>query len=292
MSLSNTGRLHRSGRGARSAPAYTLIEVVLVAGLLVILSALVMPRLSHLLTREELPGSARQLRSFLTLLRAHAAWDGKRYRIRFPEDEEKDPIGGTRQPIIEREDDPLDYPEEFSLVTEPWAVGITLLRNVWVAEVRLGRPTIALLQRQRELRSQIQDALEEEFEDVEHFEVDRPPLIIEADGTGEWVVFVLTKAPRGTAVEELESYPRLELIVDGLTGLAWMQRPFFDEELDLFEEKGWPAVLRQDFLSLRPLTENDVLELHEFRIQQRDAGAADAPDGVETSFSDGSGATP
>ena len=36
-----------------------------------------------------------------------------------------------------------------------------------------------------------------------------------------------------------------------------------EEELDLFEEKNWPIVLRQDFLDPRVLTEDDVLELHD-----------------------------
>lgn len=286
-------RTRPAGKSRR--PAFTLMEIVLVAGLLVLITSLIAPRLAHLLEREELPGSAKQLRSFITLVRAHAAWEGKRYRIRFPDDREKDPLGGTRQPIIEREDEPLERPEEFTLVTEPWAIGVTLLGEVWVAEVRLGRPTIAGLQRLREFRSEVRDTLTREFDNVEHFEVERPPLIVEADGTSDWVVFVLTKAPHGTAVEDLEDHERIELIVDGMTGLAWMQRPFFEEELDLFEEKGWPAVLRQDFLSRRPLTENDVLELHEFRIQGQDGDKHeqdDLPSGFESHRSEASHATP
>ena len=270
----------------RRIRAYTLIEIVLVAGLLVLISALAVPRMAHLLSRDELAGSARQLRSFLTLIRSHAAWDGRRYRIRFPEEQEQDALGGDQQPIVEREDDPLEFPEEFTTVTEPWAVGTTLLADVWVAEVRLGRPTIAELQRLRQYRSEVENALEREFEDVEHFEAQRPPLIIEADGTSDWAVFVLTQAPRGTEIEELDEHPRIELILDGMTGLAWLQRPFYDEELDLFEEKGWPAVLRQDFLDRRQLTENDVLELHEFRIKEPDAEQIDEeelPPGFEAS---------
>lgn len=275
--------------------AYTLLEIVLVAGLLVLIASLTVPRLTHLLEREELTGSARQLRSLVTLVRAHAAWDGKRYRIRFPEDQETDPLGGTRQPIIEREDDPLEKPEQFVTVEDPWALGTTLLKDTWVAEVRLGRPTIEELQRLRESRSEIESVLEREFEDVEHFEALRPPLIIEADGTSDWVVFVLTQAPRDTDIEALKEHKRIELIVDGMTGLAWMQRPFYDEELDLFEEKGWPAVLRQDFLSKRQLTENDVLELHEFRIQPDDAPVVeeeDLPPGFETVDAPNAPATP
>jgi hypothetical protein len=59
---------------------------------------------------------------------------------------------------------------------------------------------------------------------------------------------------------------RIEVILEGPTGLAWLQRPFYDEELDLFEEKGWPAVLRKDFLDKAVLTEDDILELWPYPI--------------------------
>jgi type II secretory pathway pseudopilin PulG len=257
----------------RTVRALTLVEVILVVGMLVVLTALAMPRLTQLFEREQLPGSARQLRSLVTLVRAHAAYDGKRYRIRFPEHPETDPMGGDRQPIIEREDDPFHFPEVYEVVTEPWAIGTTLLEDVWVAEVRRGRPTIEELQRLRRNRSEVETALVREYEDdIKHFDPNRPPLEIHPDGTSDWATFVLTQAPRDTSIEDLEEFPRIELIVDGMTGLAWMQRPFYDEELDLFEEKGWPAVLRQDFLTTRMLTEDDVLELHEFRLRSRSGG--------------------
>jgi len=65
----------------------------------------------------------------------------------------------------------------------------------------------------------------------------------------------------------LYTHPGIDVIVDGLSGLCWLQRPFYDEELDLFEEKNWPAVLRKDFLSPLELTERDVLELRELPVQ-------------------------
>ena len=92
------------------------------------------------------------------------------------------------------------------------------------------------------------EELAEAFEDIDP---ERPPLYVEPDGTSEWVTFVLTTAPPDVELDKVEDYGCLELIVDGSTGLAWMQRPFYDEELDLFEEKNWPAVLRQDFLDPR-----------------------------------------
>jgi type II secretory pathway pseudopilin PulG len=275
--------------GQRDRRAYTLFEVTLVVGLLVVLSAMVIPSFLREITREELPGSARQLRSLLNLVGANAAFDGKRYRIRFPREDELDPIGGDRQPIIEREDDPIREPEVFNLVTAPWAVGKTLLGDVWCAEVRLGRPTILELQDLRRGRDEtdIQDVVEEAL-DREDFDPRFPPLYVDPDGTTEWAVFVVTNAPRDTELEEIDDYPRVELILEGATGLAWLQRPFYDEELDLFEEKGWPAVLRQDFLDARVLTEDDVLELRDVpRPGRTERDFESATDAIEPGDAEG-----
>ena len=248
----------------QGSPAFTLLEVTLVVALLVVISAIAIPNFTGQIEREELPGSARQLRSLLALARANASFEGKRYRIRFPKDEEKVPLGGDRQPLIEREDDPIHEPEVFKAVTAPWAVGNTLLGKVWCPEVRLGRPTIDDL---RKRRTKTTKAAEDLLRQKEDFDPERPPLFIEPEGSSEWATFVLTNAPRRTKIEELENHPRVDLIVEGTTGMAWIQRPFYDEEIDLFEEKGWPAVLRQDFLDPRVLTENDVLELREITIR-------------------------
>lgn len=244
--------------------AFTLLEVTLAIGLLIVVSAIAIPSFVRQVEREELPGSGRQLRSLLALARANASFEGKRYRIRFPKEDETDALGGDQQPLIEREDDPIHDPEVFTEVTAPWAIGKTLLGKVWCVEVRLGRPTIEDLRIRRDEITEISDELLESSED---FEPEYPPLYIEPDGSSEWATFTLTNAPRGTPYDELEDHPRIDLIVEGTTGLAWMQRPFYDEELDLFEEKGWPAVLRQDFLDPRVLTENDVLELREITIR-------------------------
>ena len=244
---------------------FTLLEVSLVIGIVFLIAMMVVPNLIDEFKREELPGSAKQLRSLLTLVSANAAFDGKRYRIRFPEEDEEDALGGDRQPLIEREDDPFEEPDVFNPVTDPWAVGNTFLGEVWCAEVRLGRPTI---ERLRERRSEIEEALDEEFEE---FDPQRLPLFFEPDGTSEWATFVLVAdAPRGIDPEALEDYERIEVIYEGETGLAWLQRPFYEEELDLFEEKNWPAVLRQDFLRPQVLTENDVLEIREVHLPDKE----------------------
>lgn len=251
----------------RGVPAYTLIEVVLVVALLVAIGAMAIPRFVGQLEGQHLPGSAGQLRSLISLTRANAAFDGKRYRIRYAGENEEVKGGDRRQPIVEREEDPVRDPEVYTRVTSPWAVGDTLLGEVWCAEVRTGRPTIEKLQ---ELRDRGRDDISDELSkqrDAQNLEAERQPMYIEPDGASEWVTFVLTKAPPNTPVENVEEFPTLELICEGSTGFAWIQRPFYDEELDLFEEKGWPAVLRQDFTSPLQLTETDVLELRDVSIK-------------------------
>lgn len=256
----------RSGLSHRQS-AFTLLEVSLVVGILVLISAMVIPNFIRQFRADELPRSAKQLRSLITLVRANAAFDGLRYRIRFPDEDELDPLGGDCQPRVEREDDPIEESEVFNLVTAPWAVGKTLLGDVWCAEVRLEKPTIERIKEERDrIAEEIGKELEEAFEEIDP---ERPPLFVEPDGSSEWATFILTTAPREIELDQLEDYPRIEVILDGATGLAWMQRPFYDEELDLFEEKGWPAVLRQDFLDPRVLTEDDVLEIREMQIQGR-----------------------
>jgi len=252
--------------------AYTLIELMLVVGILVLISALIVPNFMRQIKADVLPRSARQLRSLLTMVRAHAAFDTKRYRIRFPEDDELDLEGGDTQPLIEREDDPIREPEVFNRVTDFWAIGKTLLGETWCVEVRMGRPTIEDLQERRtRVAQKIDTELSKLFENEEvEFVAERLPLYIEPDGTNEWAVFILTTAPRETEFNEINDFESLHLIVDGMSGLAWMQRPFYDEELDLFEENHWPAVLRQDLLDPRVLTENDVLELRESQVRGRE----------------------
>ena len=252
------------GHPGRCRAGYTLLEVVLVIGLLLVLSAMVFPNLLRDIESRRLPASARDMRSMLTLVRANAMYDGKRYRIRFADEDEIDHTGEDRQPIIERESDPFREPDIYTRVSDPWAQGETFLRDVWSAQVRLGRPTLEKLEDER-LADEEQKRFEETYDE---FEDDYPPLIIEPDGTSEWVTFVITDAPRGTAKEDLEVPQQIEVIMDGMTGLIWLQRPFYDEELDMFKEHGWPPVLRRDFTRSAPLTEEDVLEIQETAVRR------------------------
>ena len=233
-------------------------------GLLMALFGLAVPDLLREIERSRLPESARQMRAMLTLVRANAMYDGKRYRIRFPEEDEIDSEGEQRQPLIEREDDPFLEPGIYNLVTSPWARGKTLLRGIRCAEARLGRPTLERLE--EDLVGEQEDERLEAL--AEGFEEGFPPLIVETDGTSEWVTYLLTDAPPEAELEALEEHKRIEVIADGITGLIWLQRPFYEDELDMFKEHDWPPVLRRDFLREAPLTEEDVLEISETRVRE------------------------
>ncbi|MEK6798991.1 MAG: hypothetical protein AABZ12_08515 [Planctomycetota bacterium] len=263
------GCLQKDRASAKAAvrSAFTLFEILLVAGLMAIIAAFAIPNFSQQVKAQQLPSSADQFRTLLALVGANATFDGKRYRVRFPGDGELDFLGGDSQPLVEREDDPLREPEVFQRVTAPWASGATLVGEVRCFEVRLGRQTIASLQdRRRRAAEEIEEAFSVRKR-KEKFQLERLPLYIEPDGTSDWATFVLSEAPPDTELLELDEHPTIEVILEGPTGQCWLQRPLHQEELDLFEENGWPAVLRQDFLRKEILTEDDVLELRDIRVK-------------------------
>jgi len=240
------------------------LELILVLGLLAVISSLVLPTLIRDLEGSRLLVSSRQMRSLLELTRAKAQFEGKRYRLRIPGSDELDRMGTDRQPIVERTDDPLN-PEEWTLVEEPWTLGEVFLEGVWCIQTRLGRPTVAKLRDPGPSMAEHVANMREEFDD------NYPPVIFEPDGTAPWATFVVTRAPRDTTVEGLDdTIERIEVIMQGNTGMVWLQRPLYEEELNLFEENGWPIVLRKDFLDKRMLTEDDVLELPELEVSPQD----------------------
>ena len=252
---------------------FSLLEILLVTGLLAIVMALVMPNMMGDFVRAQLPESAAQMRSLVQLTRANAMIDGLRYRIRFPREDELDGSGTQRQPIVEVEDEPLAKPEQFRPVLAAWAQDETLLRNIRCVKVRLGKPTIDQLLGQDELAEEAADERLEELEETskESYEEDFPPLVFETDGTSEWATFLLTDAPKDVPNEDLDDeteFGRLEVILDGLTGLAWLQRTLYVEELEMMQEHGWPPVLRKDFLTPMRLTEDHVLEIREARVRK------------------------
>ncbi len=254
--------------------AFTLVEIVMVVALVLVIVSFAVPSMMSDIEKRRLPESARRMRSLITLTRANAMYDGKRYRIRFAAEDELDSDGGDRQPIIEREDEPFLDPGFYNRVTEPWARGDTFLRDVWCAGVRLGRPTLDRIMEERFVDDLSEELVDEVDEQLSEYEEAYPPLYIEPDGTTEWVTFVVTNAPRDIEIDDLiedeetaNLFPRIEVIFDGNTGLCWLQRPFYDEELDMFQEHGWPPVLRKDFIRPEALSEDEVLEIRETRVR-------------------------
>jgi hypothetical protein len=259
-----SGQSSKGPPGSAAVPrrGLTLIEVVLTIGLLVVLFGLIMPNLIGDLEGRRLPESAQRMRALITLVRSHAMLDGKRYRIRFPNADEMDDLGGDRQPLIEREDNPLSEPEVYNAVDDFWVRGETLLGEVRCVLVRLGRPTLELI-RSYDERVEME---EERFEDEDP---DFPSLIFLPDGSCEWATFVLTNEPEPATAADLDDDANvIEVILDGTTGQVFLQRRFYEEELDLLEENGWPPVLRTDFMRPEALTEQDVLEIRDKVIRQ------------------------
>jgi prepilin-type N-terminal cleavage/methylation domain-containing protein len=255
------------------ARGYTLLELLIVIGILAVLAGMATRTVLSDWFQAQLPESAQRMRSLLHLVRANAMLEGRRYRVRFPRPDEIDGAGDSRQPLVEVERDPLREPEIFTPVLASWAQEATLERSVRCVQVRLGKPTVeqllgeAAVDEAEELAEEVDEAFEEES-----FEDDFPPLVFEPDGTSEWATFVLTDAPEELALEDLDpndrAYGMIEVILDGLTGLAWLQRPLYEEELEMMEEHGWPPVLRKDFLERQALTEDNVLEIRERLIRQ------------------------
>lgn len=263
----------------RTIRGFTLFEVLLVTGLFVILMGLVMPTMLRRFDDARMPSSCRSLRALIQLTRANAMIDGRRYRIRFPKEDEIDSGGQQRQPIVEVERDPLREPEVFTPVLASWARDAVLDDSVRCAKVVLGRPTIESMMGERDATTELVETGtgEERTEQRtttaagDTFEPDFPPLYLEPDGMSEWATFVITDAPLDVNIDEAPEgeYQIIDLIFDGLTGLAWLQRRLYQEELEMMREHGWPPVMRKDFLDPTLLTEDDVLEIREQMVRRR-----------------------
>jgi len=251
------------------ASAFSLLEIILVLGIFAILSAMIMPTFIRELQGAKMPESCRRLRGLLQLTRGNAMLEGRRYRIRFPSEDELDGDGTQYQPVIEVERKPLEEPEIFTPVLASWARDPIFDEGVRCARVRLGRPTIEMMMGEvLDEEKETEDDMAERIGDV--FAEGHAPLVFEPDGTSEWATFVITNAPADVDYEDLdpEEDNIIDVILDGLTGLSWLQRRLYEDELTMMQEHGWPPVMRKDFLDPVALTEDDVLEIREQRIRQ------------------------
>ena len=114
---------------------FTLLELMLVLGMLALLAIFVVPNLRSPIERSYLPESGERLRALITLTRANAMLDGLRYRMRFLDesDEQWDKLSkrDRLQPFIEFEHDPIQQPGEYFAVKASWATPDTFLGDVW-----------------------------------------------------------------------------------------------------------------------------------------------------------------
>jgi prepilin-type N-terminal cleavage/methylation domain-containing protein len=238
--------LDRSG-----ARGFTLLEVLLVIGLLAALAALAMPVMFGELSRRELTESAENVRSLVVMARANAMISGNRYRIRWDAE--------WRQPIVEHEPDAVGAPEEFVAVQASWARDDVLLREINCYEVWLGRPVqYELVVEEAEDDSSEQDQVEE---DLTEDEFGRPTLLFDATGRVDWATFVIAK---GQVDELAEDAEQLWVVVDGRTGQVLIERPLDEESL---------AEMQIDRAKLlKPLDEWD----RTLTVEQEDGGGGGA----------------
>ncbi len=247
--------------------AFTLIEVMLVIGMLLVLAYFVLPIFTGEIERRRLEDSISQMQSLINLTRAHAMNDGKRYRLRWPDEpnyEEASEKGLTLQPIIEVEASPIDQPGVFTEVNDVWAVGETLYTGVQCERVVLGRQQepnepnqfenemsrIAngaeqMFQEDSDLDKMFQDNVTVKSSTEEEKDPNRPAIVFDPDGTAEWATIYLTN---GTLTEEGE-LQTWEIFIDARTGNVGWRRTLSEEErqqatVDAEEQKEEHKIVR------------------------------------------------
>jgi len=226
-----------------AAGGFTLLELVLVIGLMVLLASFAWPALRTRFERSQLPESGDQLRSLLVLTRAQAMLDNRRYRIRFAPNE--------RQPIVEWEKDPFSAPGKYEPVKADWTAEDRLMGDVQVHEIRPGRPDYTLPlddERSKEDQTEQGDFLEvsdQEAGALDSTEVNVPPpsdttadapidekrplLVFEPDGSSDWATIILANVEPEKPLEE--SAEQIWIEIDGRTGLASIRPPLTEQEM-------------------------------------------------------------
>jgi type II secretory pathway pseudopilin PulG len=225
------------------APAFTLLEILLVVSLLSLMALFAWPRLETRVLSSELPESADRFRSVLAMARAAAVMDHCRYRIRF--------APGEQQPYIEYEPDPIRAAGEYFPATAGWAQESPLMGDIEVHEVRPGRPEFLTpvatepeaepAPEATEVEGRTEGELMELQQEQEEFtlstaalgeaEIDehRPPIVFEPDGSSDWATIILARIP---PTEDLaEDDPQKWVLIDGRTGIAVVREVVTEEQV-------------------------------------------------------------
>jgi hypothetical protein len=221
-----------------SARAFTLLEVLLVLGLLVALAGFAWPRMEGQFKATELSESAQRLRTALFMARSEAVLTGRRHRIRFET--------GDKQPIVEFEPNPLEQPGVYEPVRAIWLEEDLLLGETEVHSIQPGRPDfmkpvqpeptqevpegpaaaeVAAPVDNGAERSQLQSAVAGDAPTDDN----RPAISFEADGTTGWAMIVLSPVKPGEQMEE--DSPETWIVLDGRTGMATIRPPVTEADL-------------------------------------------------------------
>jgi len=241
--------------------AYTLVEIILVIVLMGLLVAFTFPNLAGDLKRRSLVESADRLRSLIVMTHAHAMQDGRSYRIQFPgtpdpndprAEQDVDVPSITMQPIVDRQVDPAGNPHLYGEFEAGWKELPVLQEGTRCVAVLPGMPNF-------EINPHSPIAGPSITEDEKTVFV---PLKLNPDGTADWVTFVLTDLPPDIELEERHVGRIINVIVDGRTGQAWMQRAMRIKEVELMNEYGASPILHQDFTNPDEITEDNILEMH------------------------------
>lgn len=257
--------------------AFTLIEVLVVIVLLALLAAFMFPDLQGDMRRRSLAESCDRLRSLINMTHARAMQDGMRYRIQFPgTPDPNDPQARkdmdvpleTQQPEMQRQADPLGNPDAYEGFDASWRPAQVLQPGTRCVAVLAGKPNFDISPHSPIAGPQITEGI-----------TSMVPLVLNPDGTCDWVTFVITDLPPETEMNE-EVAPRiLNVIVDGRTGQVWVQRALRVREVELMNERGASPILHTDFLDASEITEDNILEIHMSQSGVSSGGGRPAPSG-------------
>ena len=241
---------------------FSLLELMLVMGLISVMVGYVLPSFWNSLQAEALPNSAREFRALLYHVRARAMMEGRRYRIRFPdEDEFSDHPERRVQPLIEREDEPMAEPGRYYEVNASWAREPVLRPRIRCVEFELGMPVLTLEQRGEEEAESVDEL--DEAPELDEKLLTGIRLVFEPDGSSDWATFTLAELDDIEEIEDLDSAPLLNILLDGRTGQIWIQQPLLREEAELLLRENGSHILHMDRIHAKPITEDNILRLRD-----------------------------
>ncbi len=282
-------------RRAYAAGGFTLLEVVLVIGLMVLLASFAWPALQSRFDHAQLPESGDQLRSLMELTRAQARIDHRRYRIRFAPNE--------RQPIVEWEKDPFQAPGKFEAVKADWTSDDRLLGDAQVHEIRPGRPEYTLpLDDERSEQQETETtevvvggddsavaatddgaaAAPPPAEKLDDAPIDekRPALVFEPDGSSDWATIIVANVTSEKPLED--SAEQIWIEIDGRSGLASIRPSLSEQEMA-------DASLRVPRSKLRPPEVAFGKDMSINAVTQQKPGQGTAENGEKTAGLGGDG---